>query len=212
MSREESSTINKHKDFVEWVSSELRDDCYCCKVKFKLFRRKHHCRKCGEVVCAPCSQKLCIITGYDLPVRVCLLCSTAGRESREPSVSESIKTIDSDDDLELPRRLTRTESMESFHTDSIRSGWIENNQRNECSICKVTFTMFRRKHHCRKCGEIVCHGCSQYQVLMVGHVGNVRICACCYQLTVANKRKGLSRAHPSELRNVESNQIFFSPG
>mmetsp|Transcript_1347 Transcript_1347/g.4148 ORF Transcript_1347/g.4148 Transcript_1347/m.4148 type:complete len:976 (+) Transcript_1347:157-3084(+) len=39
----------------EFVPDELRDQCAVCAQAFGLFRRKHHCRFCGEVVCSGCS-------------------------------------------------------------------------------------------------------------------------------------------------------------
>lgn len=211
LTRSEKSTIAPEKGFVEWVASELRDNCYCCKVKFKMFRRKHHCRKCGEVVCAPCSHEFMLILGFDQPVRVCLLCASTERDTKENSYSQSVKTIDSDDeDDEFSRRLTRSESTESFRTESFRAGWIENSLQNECSICKSTFTMFRRKHHCRRCGELVCHPCSPHTGVVKGYSGQVRICECCHQLSVRKKsERGLLRAQPQKLRTAGSSSRFF---
>ncbi|CAN0515909.1 unnamed protein product, partial [Laminaria digitata] len=33
-----------------------------------------------------------------------------------------------------------------------------------CYGCHTPFTMFRRRHHCRVCGQIFCHNCSSNQV------------------------------------------------
>ena len=34
----------------------------------------------------------------------------------------------------------------------------------ECPICGTTFTFWYRKHHCRKCGRVVCAGCSPHRI------------------------------------------------
>lgn len=39
-----------------------------------------------------------------------------------------------------------------------RNWWV---QSDYCANCNVTFSMFVRPHHCRKCGNIFCHTCSQ---------------------------------------------------
>eukprot|EP00927_Polykrikos_kofoidii_P057738 TRINITY_DN51923_c0_g1_i1.p1 TRINITY_DN51923_c0_g1~~TRINITY_DN51923_c0_g1_i1.p1 ORF type:complete len:274 (-),score=42.63 TRINITY_DN51923_c0_g1_i1:34-822(-) len=39
-----------------------------------------------------------------------------------------------------------------------RAGWSTNGP--HCELCKTTFTPFRRRHHCRKCGRCVCGACS----------------------------------------------------
>lgn len=33
-----------------------------------------------------------------------------------------------------------------------------------CPICRTQFTMFVRKHHCRKCGRVVCASCSPHRI------------------------------------------------
>ncbi|KAG1689273.1 hypothetical protein DVH05_002341 [Phytophthora capsici] len=39
-----------------WVPDEVAEDCTICKASFrKYYRRKHHCRRCGAVVCDTCS-------------------------------------------------------------------------------------------------------------------------------------------------------------
>ncbi|KAL3661329.1 hypothetical protein V7S43_013534 [Phytophthora oleae] len=39
-----------------WVPDEVAEDCAICKASFrKYYRRKHHCRRCGAVVCDTCS-------------------------------------------------------------------------------------------------------------------------------------------------------------
>mmetsp|Transcript_23139 Transcript_23139/g.69312 ORF Transcript_23139/g.69312 Transcript_23139/m.69312 type:complete len:218 (+) Transcript_23139:351-1004(+) len=40
------------------------------------------------------------------------------------------------------------------------SPWTPDADANRCERCKVTFTMFNRRHHCRKCGKCVCGDCS----------------------------------------------------
>eukprot|EP01063_Lacrimia_lanifica_P016409 TRINITY_DN22979_c0_g1_i1.p1 TRINITY_DN22979_c0_g1~~TRINITY_DN22979_c0_g1_i1.p1 ORF type:complete len:671 (+),score=229.64 TRINITY_DN22979_c0_g1_i1:60-2072(+) len=50
--------------------------CPLCAKEFRWFRRKHHCRACGQVVCHTCSpNRVSIpILNYHAPVRVCVAC------------------------------------------------------------------------------------------------------------------------------------------
>lgn len=38
--------------------------------------------------------------------------------------------------------------------------WLPDASTSKCSGCKTDFSFFTRKHHCRKCGYIFCHNCS----------------------------------------------------
>jgi hypothetical protein len=40
-----------------WIPDKARKYCYCCSRAFHtIFRRKHHCRMCGDIVCGKCSR------------------------------------------------------------------------------------------------------------------------------------------------------------
>lgn len=56
-----------------WIHSEW---CADCSTLFSSFRRKHHCRKCGNSVCHSCSSEKSTIPLYNIfsPVRVCKFC------------------------------------------------------------------------------------------------------------------------------------------
>ncbi|ETN09156.1 hypothetical protein PPTG_11182 [Phytophthora nicotianae INRA-310] len=60
-----------------WVNDELRTHCSACFVQFLPFRRRHHCRTCGEVVCGGCSSQRAIrLTDMNVEceTRVCTFC------------------------------------------------------------------------------------------------------------------------------------------
>lgn len=46
----------------EWIKDEEVNECMvCATVRFGLINRRHHCRRCGRVVCSSCSQKTTLI-------------------------------------------------------------------------------------------------------------------------------------------------------
>lgn len=59
-----------------WVPDQLVIACSCCNASFTLFRRRHHCRACGQIFCSDCSRftKDLNCWGYNGPVRVCESC------------------------------------------------------------------------------------------------------------------------------------------
>lgn len=42
--------------------------------------------------------------------------------------------------------------------------WQPDAEVTTCPICGTTFTFWNRKHHCRKCGKVVCSGCSPHRI------------------------------------------------
>lgn len=59
-----------------WIPDTEADVCmHCKKTQFTLLTRRHHCRKCGAVVCGPCSNKRFLLPNQSSkPLRVCLNC------------------------------------------------------------------------------------------------------------------------------------------
>nr|KAG5692476.1 hypothetical protein BaRGS_005022 [Batillaria attramentaria] len=56
-----------------WVPDHVVTHCAACGGNFWIGRRKHHCRNCGKVYCAPCSNYFAPVPAQHLqePVRLC---------------------------------------------------------------------------------------------------------------------------------------------
>ncbi|CAL1534204.1 unnamed protein product [Lymnaea stagnalis] len=59
-----------------WASDETVTHCKQCTKEFSLARRKHHCRSCGDIYCAECSDNKMPLPSSSKPVRVCDGCNT----------------------------------------------------------------------------------------------------------------------------------------
>ncbi|ETV96531.1 hypothetical protein, variant 1 [Aphanomyces invadans] len=84
----------------EWVKDECRSHCNICMQQFHAFRRRHHCRTCGEVLCHSCSKhkKVRLIRlNYELGVRICTFCvmqaTDATRDVRHRSKSSMVRGL-----------------------------------------------------------------------------------------------------------------------
>ncbi|KAJ5951656.1 uncharacterized protein N7479_010069 [Penicillium vulpinum] len=42
--------------------------------------------------------------------------------------------------------------------------WQADSEVSECPICGIVFNFWHRKHHCRKCGRVVCASCSPHRI------------------------------------------------
>ncbi|EEY57901.1 uncharacterized protein PITG_00489 [Phytophthora infestans T30-4] len=57
--------------------------------------------------------------------------------------------------------------------------WVADHERNLCYVCTRPFGTFRRKHHCRMCGEVVCKNCTLYKDAHVDPtIGTARVRVC----------------------------------
>lgn len=61
-----------------WMPDKSCKTCFCCEDPFNIYRRRHHCRICGQVFCNPCSQFYLEGSTYNLQnglVRACQRCN-----------------------------------------------------------------------------------------------------------------------------------------
>ncbi|KAF9225371.1 hypothetical protein BS17DRAFT_730801 [Gyrodon lividus] len=64
-----------------------------------------------------------------------------------------------------------------------RDYWMDDENAKECYDCRSVFTTWRRKHHCRICGQIFCSRCASNIIKgsRFGHDGMVRVCNLCLE-------------------------------
>ncbi|KAK5983987.1 Lateral signaling target protein 2 [Trichostrongylus colubriformis] len=60
--------------------------------------------------------------------------------------------------------------------------WVPDEDCEQCTACSATFTVVRRRHHCRNCGRIFCHRCSRNNICIpeLGYDRRVRVCNLCF--------------------------------
>ncbi len=68
------------------------------------------------------------------------------------------------------------------------TSWVDDNEKRNCQLCSDSFSLFRRRHHCRKCGALVCNDCSRKEI------ADSRICDCCFNC-LANESEILLNLH-----------------
>ena len=86
-----------------------------------------------------------------------------------PDQADSIYRRTSTTDLTIsprpsppPPELLHPRQSSSFTPSFPR--WQPDSEASECPICKRQFTWIFRKHHCRKCGRVVCNECSPHRI------------------------------------------------
>ncbi|XP_068933883.1 zinc finger FYVE domain-containing protein 26 isoform X2 [Petaurus breviceps papuanus] len=76
----------------QWVPDEMEITCMVCRSeRFTMFNRRHHCRRCGRLVCGSCSTKKMVVEGSrENPARVCDQCfSHSNKHLPEESLGHS---------------------------------------------------------------------------------------------------------------------------
>jgi len=67
-----------------------------------------------------------------------------------------------------------------YKTDSHSAGvWVPDSHAKTCGICNDKFSFVNRRHHCRRCGALVCGKCSKYKLPNSESVMQ-RACKRCY--------------------------------
>jgi hypothetical protein len=62
--------------------------------------------------------------------------------------------------------------------------WVPDNEVHICMLCKLErFSMFNRRHHCRRCGRVICSTCSSQKLLLpeISVTKSVRVCDQCHR-------------------------------
>lgn len=83
----------------------------------------------------------------------------------------------------------------------LKQFWMPDKFCKVCYACEEPFTMYRRRHHCRMCGQVFCNNCSSYSIdgALFNTPGVVRACQVCYEQ--ANEKA------PAEAKFVKKKQI-----
>ncbi|XP_053613986.1 zinc finger FYVE domain-containing protein 26 [Plodia interpunctella] len=71
-----------------------------------------------------------------------------------------------------------------------KQAWVEDYSTDRCMVCRTSiFSMIIRRHHCRRCGRLVCHACSTHRMQVPTYPSGVkfRVCDDCYTQSM-NKR------------------------
>uniref|UniRef100_A0A182PQ67 FYVE-type domain-containing protein n=1 Tax=Anopheles epiroticus TaxID=199890 RepID=A0A182PQ67_9DIPT len=72
-----------------------------------------------------------------------------------------------------------------------RDRWVKDEDALHCMCCRRTFSMLNRRHHCRRCGRVVCHSCSKRKIRLPNFYENVavRVCDNCWENLAGSQSK-----------------------
>ncbi|KAK0158635.1 hypothetical protein PV328_009612 [Microctonus aethiopoides] len=133
-------------------------------------------------------------------------------DSREKSPEDDSSStitfpLDATEGRSLPNVLKRisnivalkSNNLKSYKDSHLRSYWMPDSVAKQCYECGERFTTFRRRHHCRVCGQIFCSKCCSDEIpgKILGCNGDLRVCTYCCKVV-------LSYLQSSDMRSVLS--------
>ncbi|KAH8327302.1 hypothetical protein KR074_009640 [Drosophila pseudoananassae] len=197
----------------QWTRDEEATHCMCCRrAAFTMLMRRHHCRRCGRVVCYACStHRMRIPELYDeLEVRICNDCASCLARKGQYDGSSSERSI-----------TTGSGSGSSGQGESSKwrlSGIITHDKllREEFSYehapsVALSLSILKNHHEQRSCVELLLFHCRKLEKLIVpnpevdyGLVAKMINC-----LSFAAKVRGA----PAEFENIrEHSEIIMAVG
>ena len=144
----------------------------------------------------------------------------SGRYSAAPSMrTDRLPRLDffqTDDMEELRRGLSRSasdsldEELGAVTGEPTTAHWKPDLTANDCAVCHQTFTWFFRRHHCRRCGNVVCDTHISKRVPLDQNArlhpdgADSKACDSCYQEWTVVKR--LRHSRTSSIAESQSSQ------
>ncbi|GFO38828.1 run and fyve domain-containing protein 2-like [Plakobranchus ocellatus] len=74
----------------------------------------------------------------------------------------------------------KVEDMREAAATHREAQWASDETATHCKQCSTEFSLARRKHHCRNCGDIFCHECSDNKMPLPSSSKPVRVCDTCH--------------------------------
>jgi len=148
-----------------------------------------------------CTILLSVVAGYFwVCYRAVTKCSKSRREKRVFLLHSAAKASPEDelfvqeldkynlpndttgDDVSIDPSLDPSAVSEDLKAQLPR--WRKNDDVVTCPLCSARFNLTRRRHHCRKCGLIVCNECSSQRVRVFAEVYSEpqRVCDSCVSI------------------------------
>ncbi|XP_062379876.1 RUN and FYVE domain-containing protein 1 [Sardina pilchardus] len=84
--------------------------------------------------------------------------------------------------LHLSQSKLKMEDFKEVNKALKGHAWLKDDEATQCKQCQKEFSISRRKHHCRNCGDIYCSNCSSNELALPSYPKPVRVCDICHSL------------------------------
>ncbi|XP_067305996.1 pleckstrin homology domain-containing family F member 1 [Pseudorasbora parva] len=118
-----------------WIPDMASAICMRCSKRFSVAIRRHHCRRCGYIVCRACSKNRALLPNISSkPVRICQHCvSTTQDEQRQKrkNVKHWKKNSIDDSPMQPEFETSSDEELEDESRYQVPTKWFNNQVENE---------------------------------------------------------------------------------
>nr|CCA18242.1 predicted protein putative [Albugo laibachii Nc14] len=98
-----------------------------------------------------------------------------------------------------PLNIAAKDPLKSSWRTHMKDGqWVPDISVQQCMICRFDFSLWNRKHHCRRCGAVVCGSCSNnftkfiYKEISPKHIAKEEARACDYCIKYIDEKLAVS--------------------
>ncbi|KAG8194044.1 hypothetical protein JTE90_028386 [Oedothorax gibbosus] len=81
----------------------------------------------------------------------------------------------------------KKKGLQSYKDSDFKQYWMLDSNCKVCYDCGDKFTTFRRRHHCRVCGQIFCWKCCSQEIPgdLIGYTDDLRVCSYCCKMVLS---------------------------
>ncbi|XP_014054312.1 RUN and FYVE domain-containing protein 1 isoform X3 [Salmo salar] len=94
--------------------------------------------------------------------------------------------------LHLSQSKLKMEDFKEVNKALKGQAWLKDDEATQCKHCQKEFSIARRKHHCRNCGDIYCNSCSSNELALPSYPRPVRVCDSCHSLLLQRSTSSTS--------------------
>nr|CCA15055.1 conserved hypothetical protein [Albugo laibachii Nc14] len=106
-------------------------------------------------------------------------CTYAVRKARgDNTLSNSVKFLATRLCHDIRNFQRAIQSTAQFLALAQKNDWVQDVDRSKCRNCLQSFSILKRRHHCRVCGEVLCASCTSFKVMHLDGL-KVRVCKEC---------------------------------
>ncbi|XP_025088502.1 1-phosphatidylinositol 3-phosphate 5-kinase-like [Pomacea canaliculata] len=97
----------------------------------------------------------------------------------------------------------RSTTPQTYKDSDFKQYWMPDRSCRQCYDCGDKFTTFRRRHHCRICGQIFCSKCCNQELpgKIIGYKGGIRVCDYCCKVVLRYAQQTVSTGEVKVIRD-----------